>query len=253
MRRILSCLRSATATLPQASRGRNETALGRHILPPLRNVTCQRASSSFSSLFAVEERPHGERSLGATSSSAGNSSDAFLTSIPLTILSKEMENSKRQVYSTGNFRCSPRKLNQLAQLIRGKTVEEALVQLQFSHRGPARRVAHALYNARAAAIHNLGANPEELFVKEAFVGKGLVYKMLDIKGRARMGIQTRPTSHLKFVLLSHPTANKPTHFDRLVKYMKRRKLDMPLDRKPSAAAPPPWKRTNPPKTQVTIG
>ncbi|MGO9681516.1 MAG: 50S ribosomal protein L22, partial [Beijerinckiaceae bacterium] len=74
------------------------------------------------------------------------------------------------------LRVSPQKLNLLAQLIRGKKVEQALADLQFSRKRISVEVKKTLESAIANAENNHGLDVDDLVVAEAFVGKALVMK-----------------------------------------------------------------------------
>ena len=47
-------------------------------------------------------------------------------------------------------------------------------------------------------------NPDQLYVKQAFVGKGVRSKLIDIKARGKMGIIRRPKSSLTVILEEKP-------------------------------------------------
>ena len=74
------------------------------------------------------------------------------------------------------LRVSPQKLNLLAQLIRGKKVERALADLEFSHKRIAHEVKKTLESAIANAENNHDLDVDDLVVAEAHVGKGIVMK-----------------------------------------------------------------------------
>ena len=77
---------------------------------------------------------------------------------------------------TRNLRVSPRKLNEVASIIRGKKVETALADLTFSRRRIAVDVKKTLESAIANAENNHDLDINELVVSEAFVGKNMVMK-----------------------------------------------------------------------------
>jgi large subunit ribosomal protein L22 len=84
-----------------------------------------------------------------------------------------------------SIRVSPRKLNLVAQLIRGKTAASALAELTFSRRRIALDVKKALQSAIANAENNHQLDVDRLYVKEATVGKALVMKRFHTRGRGR--------------------------------------------------------------------
>ena len=84
-----------------------------------------------------------------------------------------------------NIRVSPRKLNLVAQTIRGKRVDRALTELSFSQKRIAHTVRKVLQSAIANAENNHQLDVDRLFVKEATVGKALVMKRFHTRGRGR--------------------------------------------------------------------
>jgi large subunit ribosomal protein L22 len=83
------------------------------------------------------------------------------------------------------LRISPRKLNLVAQSIRGKTAQAALAELTFSKRRIAHDVKKALQAAIANAENNHQLDVDRLFVKEATVGRAIVMKRFHARGRGR--------------------------------------------------------------------
>jgi len=98
------------------------------------------------------------------------------------------------------LRVSPQKLNLLAQLIRGKKVNIALADLEFSRKRIAKEVRKCLQSAIANAENNHDLDIDELVVAQAHVGKGLVIKRFHARGRGRAGKIMKPFSHLTIVV-----------------------------------------------------
>jgi len=86
-----------------------------------------------------------------------------------------------------NIRVSPRKLNLVAQQIRGKKVERALNELTFSPKRIAGVVKKTLQSAIANAENNHDLDVDDLVVKEASVGKNLVMKRFHARARGNAG------------------------------------------------------------------
>src|SRR5471032_691142 len=86
-----------------------------------------------------------------------------------------------------NIRVSPRKLNLVAQMIRGKRVDRALNVLTFSQKRIASVVKKALQSAIANAENNHDLDVDDLVVKEASVGKNLVMKRFHARARGNAG------------------------------------------------------------------
>ena len=82
---------------------------------------------------------------------------------------------------------SPRKLNLVAQMIRGKNAGKALVDLDFCERRMAREVKKTLQAAVANAENNHNLDVDRLFVAEAVVGKSVMMRRFRARARGRVG------------------------------------------------------------------
>src|ERR671926_1306424 len=91
------------------------------------------------------------------------------------------DNEARAV--TKNLRVSPRKLNLVAAMIRGKKVDSALADLQFSRKRIAKDVRKCVMSAVANAENNHGLDVNDLVVAEAYVGKNLALRRFHARGR----------------------------------------------------------------------
>lgn len=83
------------------------------------------------------------------------------------------------------IRTSPRKLNLVAQMIRGKKAEKALTDLQFCPRRVSKDVRQALQAAVANAENNHGLDIDRLYVAEATVGKSVKMRRFATRARGR--------------------------------------------------------------------
>ncbi|SDW26850.1 50S ribosomal protein L22 [Roseicitreum antarcticum] len=97
---------------------------------------------------------------------------------------------------TRMLRTSPQKLNLVAQMIRGKSVDKALADLTFSKKRIAGDVKKCLQSAIANAENNHGLDVDELVIAEAWVGKNLVMKRGRPRARGRFGKIMKPFSEL---------------------------------------------------------
>ena len=86
-----------------------------------------------------------------------------------------------------NIRVSPRKLNLVAQTIRGKRVDRALTELSFSPKRIAGTVRKILQSAVANAENNHDLDVDDLVVSQASVGKNMVMKRLHARARGNSG------------------------------------------------------------------
>jgi large subunit ribosomal protein L22 len=98
------------------------------------------------------------------------------------------------------IRISPRKLNLVAQLIRGKDAAKALADLTFSKRRIAGTVKKVLQAAIANAENNHQLDVDRLYVAEAHVGKSLHMRRFHARGRGRSASIVKPFSHLTVVV-----------------------------------------------------
>jgi len=98
------------------------------------------------------------------------------------------------------IRTSPRKLNLVAQLIRGKKAEAALSELTFSPKRVAKVVKKVLQSAIANAENNHDLDVDDLVVSEASVGKNLVMKRFHARARGRGAQILKPFAQITIVV-----------------------------------------------------
>jgi large subunit ribosomal protein L22 len=99
-----------------------------------------------------------------------------------------------------SIRTSPRKLNLVAESIRGMKADAAVHQLAFSKRRIAVEVKKVLQSAIANAENNHQLDVDRLYVAEAYVGKGLVMKRFSARARGRVGRIEKPFSNLTVIV-----------------------------------------------------
>jgi len=102
------------------------------------------------------------------------------------------------------LRISARKLNLVAQAIRGKTASSALAELTFSHRRIAGDVKKVLQAAIANAENNHQLDVDRLYVKEATVGRAFVMKRFHTRGRGRSARIEKHFAHLTVIVRERP-------------------------------------------------
>jgi large subunit ribosomal protein L22 len=98
------------------------------------------------------------------------------------------------------IRISPRKLNLVAGMIRGKAAQTALAELTFSRRRIANDVKKVLQAAIANAENNHQLDVDRLYVKEATVGRALVMKRFHTRARGRSAQVQKFFSNLTVVV-----------------------------------------------------
>ncbi len=99
-----------------------------------------------------------------------------------------------------NLRISPQKLNLVAQMIRGKKVDKALAELEFSRKRISKEVKRCLESAIANAENNHNLDIDSLVVDRAYVGKNMVLKRWTPRGRGRMGRIFKPFAEITIVV-----------------------------------------------------
>ena len=94
-------------------------------------------------------------------------------------------------------RITPRKCNQVLELIRGQSVEEAQTTLTFTPKQGARIVQKVLKSAVANALHEGKVRLEDLYVKEAVVGAGPTLKRWLPRAQGRATPLLKRMSHVQ--------------------------------------------------------
>lgn len=107
---------------------------------------------------------------------------------------------------TWNIRVSPRKLNLVAGMIRGKKAQDAVAHLTFSKRRIAVTVKKTLESAIANAENNHSLDVDRLVVSKAEVGRAQVMKRFHARGRGRASSVEKWFSHLKIVVAEQQLA-----------------------------------------------
>lgn len=98
------------------------------------------------------------------------------------------------------LRSSPRKLNLIAAMIRGKKADRALIDLEFLQKRVADDVRKVLQAAVANAENNHNLDVDRLVVKEATVGRTLVMRRFHARGRGRASRVEKPFANLTIVV-----------------------------------------------------
>lgn len=100
----------------------------------------------------------------------------------------------------GNLRIAPRKVRLVADLVRGKTVEEAQAVLSFTVKRAAPPLKKLLDSAVANAKNNLEMNPSNLYISKITVDEGPKLKRWRARAMGRAGAIEKKTSHITVVL-----------------------------------------------------
>tara|TARA_X000001036_G_scaffold11443_1_gene10004 strand:+ start:203 stop:571 length:369 start_codon:yes stop_codon:yes gene_type:complete len=99
-----------------------------------------------------------------------------------------------------NVRSSPRKLSLVCNFIKGKKADIALRDLEFSRKRIAKDVSKTVKSAISNAENNFQYDIDNLYVKEAYVGKSLVMKRYRPRAKGRASPIKKPFSRITIVL-----------------------------------------------------
>ena len=109
--------------------------------------------------------------------------------------------AENEAFAVNRFmRVSTQKLNLVAQMIRGKKVDKALAELTFSRKRISGQVKSTLESAIANAENNHQLDVDSLVVAQAYVGKRLVMRRFQARGRGRAGAIEKFFSQLTIVV-----------------------------------------------------
>jgi large subunit ribosomal protein L22 len=101
---------------------------------------------------------------------------------------------------TRHVRISPRKARLVADLIRGKQVEEALLILRFAPKKAARLLMKTLRAAIANATDTQNVDPDALYVKRTYIDGGMTLKRIIPRAHGRATPIRKRTSHFTVVV-----------------------------------------------------
>ena len=99
-----------------------------------------------------------------------------------------------------NVRSSPRKLALVLNYIKGKKADLALRDLEFTRKKIAKDVSKTVKSAISNAENNHQYDIDNLFVKEAYVGKSLVMKRFRPRAKGRAAPILKPWSTVTIIL-----------------------------------------------------
>lgn len=97
-------------------------------------------------------------------------------------------------------RISPRKVNIVLKLIRGKDVKEALAILKYTPKAASQVVAKVINSAVANAENNHEMNPDNLYVAETYADQGPTLKRYQPHAQGRAFRILKRTSHITVVV-----------------------------------------------------
>lgn len=97
-------------------------------------------------------------------------------------------------------RHTPRKVRLVLDLIRGKSVDEALAILQFMPNHAAVAVGKVVKSASANAVNNNKLDASKLYVKACYANEGVVMKRFMPRAKGNASQILKRTSHITVVV-----------------------------------------------------
>ena len=110
-----------------------------------------------------------------------------------------------------NVRSSPRKINLLLKNIRGKKADIVIRDLSFARQRIARDIKKTVQSAVANAENNNQYDIDNLYVKEAYVGKSIVLKRFRARAKGRASAIKKPYSNLTIILSESINKKEVSH------------------------------------------
>lgn len=110
----------------------------------------------------------------------------------LTKTMKILQTERAHTVKSHWIKTSLKKLAPLARQISGMKLDDAIVQMRFSAKKPSTDIMNHLTTARLEAMVRRGMKPEEMYVAEAWVGRGTFERELNHRARGRIDMLRKP-------------------------------------------------------------
>ena len=98
------------------------------------------------------------------------------------------------------IRMSPTKVRQVADLIRGKSIREALAILRYTPKGSGLPISKAVNSAVANAEHNYELDTDKLYISQIMIDQGPTLKRFKPRAMGRADRIRKRTSHITVVV-----------------------------------------------------
>ena len=123
---------------------------------------------------------------------------------------KKIDKSKDKTVRSvnNNIRSSVRKLNPILKGIVGKKVDIAIRTLQFSEKRITKEIRKTISSAIANAENNNQFDIDNLYIREAYVGKSIVLKRFRARAKGRASGIKKPYSNITIILSEKLNNNK---------------------------------------------
>ena len=99
-----------------------------------------------------------------------------------------------------NIRVAAQKARLVVDLVRGKSVDEALVMLQFVNKKATPAIIKVIKSAAANAVHNEGAEQKDLYIKKIYVDEDPTLKRFRAKAKGQGTQILKRTCHITCVV-----------------------------------------------------
>ena len=119
-------------------------------------------------------------------------------------------NNSQAIAKDNMVRISPTKLSLLTKSIVNKKVDSAINQLKFSDKRISKNVLKVLNAAIANAENNKQLDIDNLYIKEAYVGKSLRMKRWRPRAKGRAGSIIKPFSNITIIVEERNNKKKET-------------------------------------------
>lgn len=114
---------------------------------------------------------------------------------------RRRENAEKRPHATARYiRISTRKVKIVIDLIRGKSVSEAIGILMYTPKAASEPVLKLLNSAIANAENNMNLSKEDLYVAEVYANQGPTLKRFRPRAQGRASRINKRTSHISIVL-----------------------------------------------------
>ncbi|MFA5746676.1 MAG: 50S ribosomal protein L22 [Candidatus Paceibacterota bacterium] len=129
------------------------------------------------------------------------------------------------------LRISPRKARLVADLIRGKSVEEAQSILSFTIKRAASPLLKLLNSAAANAKNNFHLDPKELYVAKIWVNEAATYKRVMPRSRGNANEIKKRTCHVDLILAKKGERAEAVQEAEVVAKEDKKQADKPAEEK----------------------
>ena len=127
-------------------------------------------------------------------------------------MKKNKDHNKNLVKAiNSNVRSSPRKVGLVLDYIRGKKADIAVRDLSFARKKVAFDVKKTVQSAIANAENNYQYDIDNLYIKEAYVGKSIVLKRFRPRAKGRASAIKKPYSKLTIILSENINRKEKLH------------------------------------------